>query len=315
MQDTLISVVIPIYNTAIYLEKCLESVKNQTYSNIEVLLIDDGSSDGSGNIADRYALQDSRFKVKHLINGGVSRARNTGIELASGKFITFIDSDDYVAENHIYNLFKGMTGKEGLSICNYWIDENDKIKKGIQEKRSGSIKKEILIEELMRVYGGFSSNKLFDLQFIKEKNIFYDVNIRYCEDLLYVLRYILLASGEILYSEVATYYYFQREESAVHTMEENTVCSSLVARKKCVKMIEEEFPKLISIWKKQTVLQAFYQKSLFLKRKIEHSRYDIIYNEIIDEMYSEVYREANGKEKIKLYLYKNYMRIVALLKK
>ena len=108
MKEAFVSIIIPIYNTSKYLEKCLDSIRKQTYSNIEVLLIDDGSKDGSGGIADKYARLDSRFKVEHLINGGVSRARNKGLELARGNYVTFIDSDDYIAEDHIYNLLHNM---------------------------------------------------------------------------------------------------------------------------------------------------------------------------------------------------------------
>lgn len=90
----MVSIIVPVYNVEEYLSECVDSVLNQTYSDIEVILVDDGSTDQSGNICDEYAEMDSRIKVIHKKNEGVSAARNTGIETASGERIIFVDSDD-----------------------------------------------------------------------------------------------------------------------------------------------------------------------------------------------------------------------------
>ena len=103
MQTGKISVVIPVFNTSKYLSKCIDSVINQTYSNIEIILVNDGSTDNSGDICDEYARSDNRILVIHKKNGGLSSARNAGIERASGEFIGFIDSDDYI-DNRMYEL-------------------------------------------------------------------------------------------------------------------------------------------------------------------------------------------------------------------
>ncbi|MFI3236937.1 MAG: glycosyltransferase family 2 protein [Lachnospiraceae bacterium] len=94
--DILISIVVPVYNTKEYLEKCVYSIMNQTYSNLEILLIDDGSTDDTGLLCDALAQKDARIKVFHVENGGTSRARNIGIELAQGEYIGFVDSDDFI---------------------------------------------------------------------------------------------------------------------------------------------------------------------------------------------------------------------------
>ncbi len=91
-----VSVIVPVYNTEKYLEKCLDSIINQTYKNLEIILVDDGSPDNSGSICDEYAIKDSRIKVIHKENGGLSSARNAGLDIATGDYIAFIDSDDYV---------------------------------------------------------------------------------------------------------------------------------------------------------------------------------------------------------------------------
>lgn len=95
-KNDLISIVVPIYNVQDYLERCIESIILQTYKNIEIILVDDGATDNSGKICDEYLKKDERIKVVHKENGGLSDARNVGKENANGKYIAFIDSDDYV---------------------------------------------------------------------------------------------------------------------------------------------------------------------------------------------------------------------------
>lgn len=115
MQD-LISIIIPVYNVEKYLSECLDSVITQTYENLEILLINDGSTDGSGKICDEYAQKDSRIKVIHKENGGVSSARNMGLDLAQGEYIAFIDSDDRVKREYIQKLYEKVK-IENAEVC------------------------------------------------------------------------------------------------------------------------------------------------------------------------------------------------------
>ena len=116
----LISVIIPIYNVEEYLSDCLESVLNQTYKNLEIILINDGSQDESGNICNQFQIRDSRIKVLHNKNGGLSDARNHGLKIASGEFIIFIDSDDFVDIKYIEYLYSALKKENAdMAICNY----------------------------------------------------------------------------------------------------------------------------------------------------------------------------------------------------
>ena len=110
----LVSIIIPVYNVETYLERCLESICRQTYRQLEVLLVNDGSTDASAAIARRYADSDSRFTLYNKENGGLSSARNYGIERAAGEYMVFVDSDDYVDENYVEYLLNIHRGPEVL---------------------------------------------------------------------------------------------------------------------------------------------------------------------------------------------------------
>lgn len=116
--DELISVIVPIYNVEKYLEKCVKSIQEQTYKNIEIILVDDGSPDNCGELCEKYARKDPRIKVIHKENGGLSDARNKGIDNATGKYIVFVDSDDYIEINYIELLYKAIIeNKAEISQC------------------------------------------------------------------------------------------------------------------------------------------------------------------------------------------------------
>lgn len=104
----LISVIVPVYNVESYIAECIESIQNQTYMNLEIILVNDGSTDASGDICDKYAAYDERIQVIHKENAGVSAARNTGIEAANGDYIGFVDSDDYIAPTMYEDMLKLM---------------------------------------------------------------------------------------------------------------------------------------------------------------------------------------------------------------
>lgn len=120
MNTELISIIVPVYNVERYLEQCVDSLIHQTYQNIEILLIDDGSTDASGVICDRYAKQDSRIRVVHQENQGAAVARNKGIELAEGNYLAFVDSDDFVHCQFLEVLYEMLQKENGkISMCSY----------------------------------------------------------------------------------------------------------------------------------------------------------------------------------------------------
>ena len=120
-EKALISIIIPVYKVEKYLEKCIQSVINQTYENLQIILVDDGSPDNCGKICVEYAKKDHRIEVIHKSNGGLSDARNKGLEIAKGEYIGFVDSDDYIESDMyevLYNLLKQYNAY--VKICNFY---------------------------------------------------------------------------------------------------------------------------------------------------------------------------------------------------
>lgn len=125
----LVSIIVPVYNVEKYLKECIESIINQSFSNLEIILVDDGSTDESGNICDDFLNKDKRIKVFHKTNGGLSDARNYGINNSSGKYITFVDSDDLISPIFIDVLYNAIKQYDThLSICGFQrFKDNDNL--------------------------------------------------------------------------------------------------------------------------------------------------------------------------------------------
>lgn len=136
-----VSVIVPVYNVAPFLEKCVESILSQTWDFIEIILVNDGSTDDSGLICDQMQQKDDRVKVLHKKNGGVSAARNSGIEMASGGFICFVDGDDYVMPDYIeYMLEQLVKNKADIALTTQMFGNFDENKSRVMRLQSGMAK-------------------------------------------------------------------------------------------------------------------------------------------------------------------------------
>ena len=144
MNNDLISIIVPVFNVEKYLEKCIVSILNQSYQNLEIIFVDDGSTDSSGLICNKYKKMDKRVKVIHKKNGGLSDARNYGIKASKGKYITFIDSDDYIEKDYVEYLYSLIQKyKVNLSFCRYNVERNTPHKKNnhlIKDEKCSKIK-------------------------------------------------------------------------------------------------------------------------------------------------------------------------------
>ena len=219
----LISVIIPVYNTEQYLKRCIESVLKQTYKNIEVILVDDGSTDNSLTICNEYANIDNRVSVIHQRNSGVSTARNQGIEIMKGEYFICIDSDDWIEPNMIETLYNYIKNNDAdISICNFYINKES----GEQSIKNEVKKQELILTDIKGMYenlfdekmfGGYLWNKLIKTSIIKDntEKILFNEKIAIEEDVLFLIN-VLRRCNKIYYNSSAVlYHYFQRNSSAV----------------------------------------------------------------------------------------------------
>lgn len=221
MNDELISVVVPVYNVEKYLSECVESLINQQYFNIEILLVDDGSTDKSRTIVDDLAKKDKRIKVFHKKNGGLSDARNYGIEKSSGKYICFVDSDDYVTNDYISSMYQNIknfnTKIAACGICHLYdngtINEiNYQNISKLYEKNDAQI-----FLNIIGFYNISSCNKLFNIR------LFDDIKFpvgKKSED-WYIMYKLVEKAGAIYYNSDSKYIYRQREGSITKSSNAN----------------------------------------------------------------------------------------------
>lgn len=220
----LISIIVPVYNVEEFLEKCIDSILNQTFKNFELILINDGSTDNSGNICEKYSKKDDRIIVIHKKNGGVSSARNVGLDLAQGEYIGFVDSDDFIEED-MYELLYTLITETKKDIANVGINfiyENIKVESSKYDKKI--FNKYEAMENLLKYkfYGDYIWTNLFKADLIKKfkfKNVYYE-DI----DLMYQL---IDKSNGIVTIGKQKYNYLQRENS--------------ITKSKKLKLLEDKF--------------------------------------------------------------------------
>ena len=214
MDEKLVSVIIPAYNIEDYIGRCLDSIISQTYKNLEIIVVDDGSRDHTGEILDNYAKKDRRIKVIHKENGGVSSARNKGIEAAEGDYIGFIDGDDLI-ESEMYKTLVDLLEEENADIahCGYQMVFPDRIdyyhntgKKKIQTTEEGL--KDLLSGEMIEP--GLV-NKIYKKELIKNCRL--DETVKINEDLLMIYQLFKLSQTSFYY-DITPYSYMIRSSSA-----------------------------------------------------------------------------------------------------
>lgn len=214
MKKELISVIVPIYNVEKYLSKCINSILEQTYKNLEIILIDDGSDDSSPQICDKYSKKDKRIKVIHKENKGVSSSRNKGLELSTGKYIVFVDSDDYIDKQMIEKLYNNLIeNKADISVCNHYYNyqkDTFELKKFLHQKLTIDNN-----DKFYNIYNDYSLSTIIPWGKIYKKEIF--ANIRYPigkihEDEAIILD-ILTKASRVSYFDEPLYYYVKRDNS------------------------------------------------------------------------------------------------------
>lgn len=217
----LISVITPIFNAEAYVDSCLKSILAQTMPDFELLLIDDGSNDHSGQICDRYADQDQRIHVFHTPNQGLSAARNIGLDHAQGKFIVLVDADDFIEPDHLQQFLDSGIGEEGLAYSNFLMEKADGtiIEAGIPDAQAETPE---AIEELITLLirkerFGWGWAKIYVRATIEKDHLRFENGLSLIEDEVFTAAYCRHVK-RIVCNSHATYHYRYVEKSVLHVM-------------------------------------------------------------------------------------------------
>ena len=221
MKFPLISVIVPVYNVKTLLPRCINSLLSQKFTDYELLLIDDGSTDGSGDICDEYGKKDSRIKVIHKQNEGVSKTRNRGIDEARGEWITFVDSDDYITPDYLSDLYACTHSGIGLvvqslkhirengeTLYDYYLPEGEKVYDTSDFAQ--------MVKEQYLSQRGYTVSKLFKKELLNDRNIRFNTEIKFCEDWIFLFSYLNVINQEVCCSPASNYFYVDRNGSLSH---------------------------------------------------------------------------------------------------
>lgn len=319
MQEELITIIVPIYNVEKFLPNCIESLIHQTYQNLEILLIDDGSTDSCKEISDEYAKKYSNIFAYHKENGGLSDARNYGVSKAKGKYICFVDSDDYVNEKYCEVLYKNIINANAdISIC------------GFLRVSDTCVKEECIYED--------EEVKLYEKNIDKQRNILNELNekttvawnklyrkevwneFKYPVGKLnedeFVIHHILDKCGKVIYTNLKLYYYYQRP---------NSIMNSKYNEKRLD--VVEAFCNRLNFYKNKKQYNELVPRAyvVFMKMIIEHhklakesnkvnicnmmiTRYNREYDKTINKV-------LENKDKLQLMLFYHYPNMYYLVKK
>ena len=241
----LVTIVIPVYKVEQYLDKCISSVRNQTYSHLEIILVDDGSPDNCGQMCDMYAASDDRIVVIHKENGGLSDARNAAINIAKGEYITFVDSDDFIHEDYIeylYSLIKKYDADMSICEFDYITEEGQRLNHPLADKREWQLGQEESLRYLLRQrpYSNSVSGKLF------RTADFSDIRFPYhqlYEDTATVYK-LFLKSEKVVFGARPLYFYVARNGSISNSGFSVRQMDALYNAEKMVKDIVLRYPQL-----------------------------------------------------------------------
>jgi len=206
----LITVIVPVYNSEPYLSKCIDSILIQTFTNFELLIIDDGSTDRSANICDDYAMKDNRIKIYHKRNEGVSSARNLGLDKAEGKWIAFVDSDDYIKNSYLKDLYDSIDSTSLLIIQGITYLLGNKQSERILDLGNYCVTGENLVKafSIKKLHKcGYVYSKLYNKNIINLNKIRFDNNIHMGEDQIFMLQYIFKI--DVIKFIAGSNYYYQ----------------------------------------------------------------------------------------------------------
>lgn len=297
MRQYLVSVIVPVYNKKEYLEQCVESILSQTYKHLEVVLVDDESADGSGEICDRYAAKDGRVRVIHQKNGGPTAACAAGMKAAAGGYYMFVDGDDYLETEMIAQMTQRLRGVEReLVCCNYVMEKQRKTQKvrcnvepGVYEGDSLRQLKAGLIGQERRTVSLSRCMKLCEKSLFDGNEKYYDYSLRFGDDANLMYPALLGAVRVVIMKDAFYYHYRYVSGSLVHSYDKN---------------LYENVRKLMAALLREAEGKKAPDREGALSREHCHMLLYVIKNELRspDREYRKRIQDVFGEEKIKALL-------------
>lgn len=313
--NDLISVIVPVYRTEKYLDKCIQSIVVQTHKNLEIILVDDGSPDNCPQMCDEWAKKDERIKVVHKKNGGLSSARNAGLETSSGSYIGFVDSDDFI-EPDMYEILLDDIKKESsqCSACGFYYDYLDDKPTMQSAKKYKFTGKEVLAQYLKDNIRPEMCNKLYSAELIFDSK--FDESVKYGEDLPFnyeILKKASCVSGV----DKCLYHYLQESGNSLTTpyMTDGRA-ESYVITKKIVDDCSGSELYQIAVWRHVRSVFALLTRVCKSKDKSFYNKYFKAYKNEISACYKNIKSgDYSSKQKLAAFLLVNFPGLFYLLAK
>lgn len=323
--DDLISVIVPIYKVEKYLKKCVESILEQTYNNLDIILVDDGSPDNCGDIIEEFRKKDERIRTIHQKNGGLSDARNSGIKIAKGKYIVYIDSDDWIEKNMIEVLYKDIIKTNSdISVCEF-VEEDDfqnilstkKYNNEIIEFNSKEALKSLIKQDILTNHAW---NKLYKASLFEgieypKGQLMEDVSTTYK---------LFEKANKIVYQNTSLYHYIQRETSILGNITEKRINDQEFAffdRNKYLMEKYSEFKEIIELDNMYNVKTLYFLAILGGYKNLYNSKKYVEYYAKYKKIYKENKKnpEIKGDKSLQLFYenriaYKMYVKLKRKIK-
>lgn len=311
-----VSIIIPVYNTEAYLPSCIDSILSQSFTDFEVLLVDDGSMDGSGVICDAYAAKDSRIRVFHKDNGGVSSARNLGLDKAKGEWICFVDSDDLLCTGGLQEMVDCTSNQVDLVMAGFigTVFPEDDVEQMSKERRVIT-REEALIpmfHDTNRRFEGYIWAKLFRRELIVRKKFAFNPAITIKEDTLFVISYLCGTEKKVSLSTLPVYYYVQRPSSAMESLKDSFDPKYLTSVEAVVQMnrhVESAFPtnRKLQYLSHEEVVNRVYRVLAYMMT------HDAVDNGIISQLKRQAFREIGIAHYLDYQFRRNKRRLTRII--
>lgn len=301
MNNPLISIIVPVYNVKDYLDRCVESIVNQTYQSLEIILVDDGSTDSSGSKCDEWAEKDSRIVVIHKENGGQASARNAGLKISTGELIGFVDSDDYIDGKMYESMNHIMTeNRSDIVECNMYRFENQE--DCCEVIGSGNLielnQKEAILDFITEKHLKCTVPNML-LKADIAKRVQFDEGKTH-EDILWPYRAYML-SNRVTYIDSTFYYYYQRQDSTMNKAYSSKRFDGLDALEVRAELVKKDYPEYYCIATRSYLGGCMYQYQ-YLCRQPKNEEFEgykrILHKRFCDGDRAALYNGANPKYKL-----------------